>query len=526
MSTEANLTRRSFLRQVGERGGCALSFMTALGIMSRASGQGADLSGLPALSASNGKRVIIMGAGIAGLASAYELGKLGYECIVLEPRDRPGGRSMTIRSGDTITETNGFSQTCAFDKGQYFNPGPSRFPQWHITMDYCRELGVPIQPFVNLNENAYYYSDSESAGAISKKPVRIREVKTDLRGYTSELLSKVADQESLDQDLTSEDKERLLDFLVYEGGLDRNRKYAGHARRGYETWPGGGLQEGKLGENHSLSDLLGSGLGNLFHRANEYQYQSQMFTPVGGMDSIPNALADRIEGTIVYGAAVKEIRRTNPGARIVYSRDGEDHEIAGDYAICTIPPTILRRIPNDFSMMLKNTLNIVPFQNSGKVGLQFKRRFWEEDESIYGGLSWTDLPIAEVWYPSDGFMGQKGIVGGYYLYGPMSDQLGEMTPEQRIEFALQHGEKLHPQYRKEFETGFAVNWSTIPHIEGCLAHFPQAMLKTFYPLLIRPEGELYIAASWASHLGGWQAGAFESARLVVKNIHDRTLATT
>ncbi len=51
------------------------------------------------------------------------------------------------------------------------------------------------------------------------------------------------------------------------------------------------------------------------------------------------------------------------------------------------------------------------------------------------------------------------------------------------------------------------------------------MLKTFYPLLIKPEGELYLAASWASHLGGWQAGAFEAARIAVKNIHERTMAS-
>ncbi len=523
MSTKAKLTRRSFLRQVGASGGCVFSTMTILGLMSKANGQGTILSMLPSVRSRPNKRVIIMGAGIAGLTAAYELEKLGYECLIIEPRDRPGGRSMTIRNGDTITETNGFSQTCKFDPGMYFNPGPSRFPQWHVTMDYCKELGVAVQPFVNLNENAYYYSNKEEAGSLANRPIRIREAKADLRGYTSELLSKATDQEALDQELSSEDKVALLDFLYYEGGLAPSKKYQGHARRGYKTWPGGGLQEGDLGEPHNFSELLKTGFGKLFHRANEYQYQSQMFTPVGGMDAIPKALASKISSKIIYNAAVKEIRRQNPGARIVYSHKGEDKEIVGDYAICTIPPTVMRRIPNDFSPMLKNTLNIVPFQNSGKVGLQFKRRFWEEDDRIYGGLSWTDLPISEIWYPSDGFMDKKGILGGYYLYGPISDRLGTLSPEERIEFALSNGARIHPQYREEFETGFAVNWSTIPHIEGCLAHFPQAMIKTFYPLLIKPEGELYIAASWASHIGGWQAGAFESARLVVKNIHQRTM---
>ena len=524
MSTKTNLTRRSFIRQVGASGGCAFTALTVLGLLSRSTGHGAELSNLPKIGDKKNKRVLILGAGIAGLTTAYELGKLGFDCIILEPRDRPGGRSMTIRRGDRIVETSGHSQTCAFDEDQYFNPGPSRFPQWHVTLDYCRELGVEVQPFVNLNENAFYYGEG-NIGPLAGKRVRIREAKTDLRGYTAELLAKVADQHALDERLSNEDLEAMLDFLRYEGGLDSSYKYNGSNRRGYKVWPGGGLQEGELDDPYGLGELLKSGFGKLFHRANEYEYFSQMFTPVGGMDKIPMALAARLKDKIIYGAQVTEIRRTNPGARVVYSLKDEKKEITGDFCVCTIPPTILRRLQTDFSPMLKNTLNIVPFQNSGKIGLQFKRRFWEEDDRVFGGISWTNLPVGEIWYPSDGFLGQKGMITGYYIFGPTSDQLGKMTPEERLEFALKHGEKLHPQYRKELESSFSVNWATLPHIEGCLAHFPRAMLKTFYPLLLKPEGELYIAASWASHLGGWQAGAFEAARLTVKSIHDRVMSS-
>lgn len=525
MSKQAKLTRRNFVRQVGAYGGCVFTTLTTLGLLSRATGYGVELSDLPHIGNKPNKRVLILGAGIAGLTTAYELGKLGFDCVIIEPRTKPGGRSMTIRRGDTITETNGHSQTCQFDEGLYYNPGPSRFPQWHVTMDYCRELGVEVQPFVNLNENAYYYNEG-NVGPLSGKRVRIREAKTDLRGHTAELLAKVAQQDKLDEELSPEDLEALVDFLHYEGGLSGSKhEYKGSDRRGYKVWPGGGLQEGELDDPYQFSELLQSGFGKLFHRANEYQYQSQMFTPKGGMDKIPMALAERLKDKIIYGAQVKEIRRTNPGARVVYTKDGADTELTGDFCVCTIPPTILRRLQTDFSPMLKNTLNIVPFQNSGKIGMQFKRRFWEEDDRIFGGISWTNLPVGEIWYPSSGFLSQKGIMGGYYLFGPISDQLGKMSPAERLEFALKHGEKVHPQYRKELENAFSVNWSTIPHIEGCLAHFPQAMIKTFYPLLVKPEGELYIAASWASHLGGWQAGAFEAARLTTKSIHERAMAS-
>ncbi len=525
MSNLTNLTRRSFIRQVGAFGGGALSALTVLGLLSTATGHGAQLAGLPHIGNKGRRRVLILGAGIAGLTAAYELGKLGFDCTVLEPAPKAGGRCLTIRRGDTITETNGFTQTCKFDEGQYFNPGPSRFPQWHVTLDYCRELGVAVEPFLGLNENAFYYSEG-AQGSLANKPVRIREAKTDLRGYTAELLAKVADQKALDELMTKEDIDALLDFLQYEGALTgKTRDYKGSDRRGYSVWPGAGLQEGVMDPPHPFSDLLKSGFGRLFHRANEYQYQSSMFAPVGGMDMIAKAFATQLSGKIVYGAKVKEIRRANPGSRVVYTHDGQDKELSGDFCVCTIPPTILRKMTTDFSPMLKNTLNIVPFQNSAKIGMQFKRRFWEEDDRIFGGISWSNLPIGEIWYPSDGFLGKKGVVGGYYVFGPTSDLLGKMNPEERLEFALAHGEKLHPQYRQEIESAFSVNWSTLPNIEGCLAHFPKAMLKTFYPLLIKPDGETYIAASWASHLGGWQAGAFEAARLAVKGIHERAMAS-
>lgn len=522
MSAPRSLTRRQFVLELSRYGGSAYAAMAALGLVSKASGKGPDLSGLKPLG-EGGPKVLILGAGIAGLTAGYELGKLGIDFEILEPRQKAGGRCMTIRGGDVMEEITGHRQTCRFDEGLYYNPGPSRFPQWHVTVDYCRELGVEIEPFVNLNENAFYYNENVS-GTLSQKRVRIREAKTDLRGYVAETLARTVDSGQLDSPLGAEDKEKLLEFLRYEGDLSLDLAYRGSSRRGYQVWPGAGTGEAVVGDPHGFADLLQSDVWKFFHRANEYQYFSQMYTPVGGMDKIAQALASKLGDRITYGAEVTEIRKTNPGARVVYNHRGESREMTGDYAICTIPPTILRRMQTDFGPMLRTAVNVVPFQNSAKAALQFKRRFWEEDDQIFGGLSWTNLPIGEVWYPSSGFLGKKGIMGGYYLFGPLSDQLSAQTPEERIEFALTHGAKLHPQYRDEFENGFAVNWSNIPHIEGCLAHFPQALAKTLYPHLTRPDGEIYIAASWASFLGGWQAGAFESARYAVNDIHARASA--
>src|SRR5882724_11390295 len=232
------VTRRDFIKQTGLlSGGATFAAMTGLGFLSQATGRGAELLGLPRVEGKPGTHITILGAGIAGLAAAYELGKLGFVCTVLEASARPGGRSLTIRRGDTLTDTLGHAQTCAFDEGHYFNAGPARFAQWQVTMDYCRELGVAIEPFINVNENAFYYNEGVP-GPLAGKRLRQREAKADLRGHAIELLAKAANADKLDQPFTGEDKERLLDFLRREGDLNPDTlAFNGSTRRGFKTWP-------------------------------------------------------------------------------------------------------------------------------------------------------------------------------------------------------------------------------------------------------------------------------------------------
>ncbi len=183
-----------------------------------------------------GKKIVILGAGIAGMAAAYELEKIGYDCTILEAgsQERAGGRCWTVRQGTVETEISGERQVANFNAGLYFNPGPARIPQHHITLDYCQELGVPIEVFTNVNEAAYYYN--EGVGPLSnlrffRNGVRIREAKTDMRGYMTELLAKAIDQDALDLPLTTEDIEKMLEFLhrdgksAGDGQTRRDRRY-------------------------------------------------------------------------------------------------------------------------------------------------------------------------------------------------------------------------------------------------------------------------------------------------------------
>ncbi|KPW91265.1 Amine oxidase, flavin-containing [Pseudomonas savastanoi] len=107
-----------------------------------------------------GTRVLVLGAGIAGLVTALELTRAGFTVQVLEARDRVGGRNWTLRSGDQVDYKDGRTQTVGFDPGLYFNAGPARIPSQHRTLlDYCSELGVPLEVLVNSSHGAQVRPD-------------------------------------------------------------------------------------------------------------------------------------------------------------------------------------------------------------------------------------------------------------------------------------------------------------------------------------------------------------------------------
>ena len=163
---------------------------------------------------------------------------------------------------------------------------------------------------------------------------------------------------------------------------------------------------------------------------------------------------------------------------------------------------------------------------TGKMGLQFKRRFWEEDDRIYGGISKTDQDIAQIVYPSHGFHGRKGVLIGYYVQGQEARPVGEMTPADRLELALSQGLRIHPQYRAEFETGFSVAWHRVRWSMGSWSSFSADLRRDAYPVLTKPDGRVYLAGDHVSHINAWMQGAFESARLVATAIHQKVIQKT
>jgi monoamine oxidase len=502
------LSRRHFIERIAGVGGASLAYeaMTGLGLLSAAEQTPFALRGTV-----KGVRVAIIGAGLAGMTIAYELGKLGYQCQIFEARSRPGGRAHTIRRG-TVSEEDGPTQVCEFDEGQYFNCGAMRVAYHHTTtLHYCRELQVPVETFAQLSEAAFIYQTK--AGALNERRIRQREVHTDLDGYVAELLSKAVSGTALDDVVTAEDKERLLEYLRSKGALNAEHKYVGSPLRGPDpvSSPDGVPKFTPL----SLNELLGSRTG--YYIDTGFQYQQSMVQIVGGTDRLPQALAARLKDKIVYQAAARQIRQTPNGVSLVYDdKDGKPHKVEADYLVCAMPLTILATLDTDFSPERQKAIAAVPYAAAGKMGMQFKRRFWEEDEHIYGGASKTDMEISQIVYPSSGYLTKKGVLLGYYLQGQAGRPIGDRTPAERQALALEQGSKIHPQYAAEFENAFSVAWHRVKWNKGSWSNMGGPARKA----LSQPEGRVYLAGDHLN-MNAWMQGAFESARQVATAIHTR-----
>jgi monoamine oxidase len=507
------LTRRSFLEQLATVGGASL-VMTAMQAWDLMAGQAQgrpQLTGRPSRNS-----VIILGGGVSGLVTAYELVKLGYDVRVLEARDRVGGLVWTVRHGAEHVEIGGGEkQVCSFDDGLYANVGAWRIPYTHTgVLDYCRELGVPMEFFINEAENSYFFYEGRQYGALAGKRLRLREVKADLIGHVNELLAKAIDQHKLDLAMTADDQDRFVRFLVSQGYLDPTtrtyRAIGTSARQPYET-----------------AALLRAGIGNSFRSVPlaDGTQAAPIFQPIGGMDQFPLALQRAVGAQrVTLGAEVLSVRQSEGGVKVAYrdSKTGRTAALDTDYVALCLPMPILAKLDVDLPRDVMTTVAAVATSNSAKMGLQMKRRFWEEDDQIFGGHLYSNLPLGEFSYPSTGYFSKKGILLGLYVNGPVGTLL-DQTPSQRVEHVLSNAAKVHPQIRTEFESAFGVWWKKVRHSEGGYATTGSARERRARLSAMQNRLVIGSAAVCPYSEPDWQEGAVAAGWQTVRTLHERAM---
>lgn len=553
-------TRRKFLEMVGRAGGAAAVYetMTALGLINL---PGAWAGG-PRLAAGSGtgKNVLILGAGIGGLTAAYELTRAGYQCEILEAQNRAGGRSLTARQGSVITEQSkehGVTrQKCEFDRGLYLNMGPGRLPYHHRrVLHYCHELGVPLEVYV-METTANLFQTGDAWGG--QRQIN-RQIANDTRGYVAELLAKAVRKGALDQELDEGDRDRLLCLLKVFGDLGESKActkcsethtvcaacgkscdgcltcagqcpacfaYAGSTRAGCEhplTVYTACTPETPL----ALGELLKSQFWqHRFYQPVDYEWQATLFQPVGGMDQIVEGFKRQVGSLVQYRSVVEEIKLADDGVEVFFRDEfgGERCSRKADFCISNIPLPVLQEIPANFSEPFAWAVAHGKFAPTCKVGWQANRRFWEDDRNqIYGGISWIDDLITQMWYPSNDYFTGKGTLTGTYNYDDNAVRMGKMSLEERLVEARKGALKLHPEFAEPGvvpqELGLSIAWQNVPFQRGGWAEWEDdADDRKAYAELLSPDGRFYVVGDQVSTLPGWQEGAMMSAEHVVEQI--------
>jgi len=545
------LTRRQLLKGIAALGGTGAVYtaLHAMGLLGPGSAQAAgdSIEGLPAGSLA-GKRIIVIGAGIAGLCTAMRAARAGAEVIVLEATARAGGRSLTLRNGDSFSEWDWDTpSTMRFEAvgdmpadspDNYLNAGPGRIPSHHTRLiDYCKDLGVALQPYIFHSSNNLMQNDAWNGG----NPVQLRRLKNDLRGELAEMLAKVQNQGALDQLIDPSEVDAFLGMLEHFGQLTAEGAemvYQGAAitsdypRTGYvidsftydQLNPGDVWQPGVPWPTLSLEDVLNSDFWNseMFNNL-EYFWQATLMEPTDGMDRIVDGF---MAAPIPGGRTVADLIRYGQPVQAIDVRDGQVSVVTAagsgdpvDYVVATAAPPILARIGGNFlSAPVRQILSEVSMAPACKVGLQGRSRFWETEDRIYGGISWTKDIISQIWYPSYSFNSATGVLTAAYNRLSQAEVFQTYSRDQRLEAALLGGEKIHPGYREKVfaENGVSIAWAKIPYQAGGWADetaFTQPALFEQMRSADAMGNRVFMAGDWFSYWPGWQVGALDSAHL-------------
>lgn len=514
------ITRRDALLRLGATGGTAAvaGAMQSMGLFGTANA--APLAEMPA-ELGNGRSVVVLGAGITGLAAAFELEQRGFSVTVLEARDRVGGKAWTVRNGDRIDMIGEAPQTARFSDDVYFNAGPARLPSFHEhILGYARRFSVPLEVEVNSSRSAYLVASDGSR-------IRMRTAINDMRGHVSELLAKAVNQGALDTALSAEDKARLVPFLRAYGDLDDKYAFGGTVRSGFGTPPGAGVSSFETaGKAMPLGQLLANDQLRMSLFEDQLYMQATMFQPVGGMDQISVGIERNLKRRAVLNAEVQRIRHTADRVEITFvdKASGAARTINADYCVCTIPFPVLAGIDASFSAPVARAIAGVVYDDSNKVAFEAPR-FWERDQ-VFGGLTFVGGETALIWYPSAKLHSERGMILGCYCSGQTATTFARRPIAQQIAMARAAIERTHPGHGDDCVDPLVVNWKKVPYSLGPWPDWNPGGTgghaghtdTPAYRLLNQADGRIHFASAALSQTPGWQEGGIQSAHAAVASI--------
>ncbi len=217
--------------------------------------------------------------------------------------------------------------------------------------------------------------------------------------------------------------------------------------------------------------------------------------------------------------------RTTQASRFIAGSAPTRVSFSGDYAICTVPFSVLRPIEHRFSPEKERAIRQLNYHASTKILLQVRERIWEKNDGIFdGGASVTDLPVRRLNYPPSDPSTSRGVLLASYTWGQDALQWGAMDDETRIEEALDDVAQIHPGIRDVFEVGASHAWYGDRWARGAFALFAPEQQTQLQQAILQPEGRVYFAGEHCSLYHAWIQGSLESGIRAAREIHEMPAA--
>lgn len=487
------ISRKTFLQQFGLGLG-------ALGTGIFFTG-GLSAAGILAGSTNNPRNVIIIGAGLAGLAAARDLRQAGHSVTVLEARNRPGGRVSTISQ--------------PFAEGLYAEEGAAGYSENYTeAVKLIEEFQLETIPFAMPNGDIVYHLNGKrityKAGESVEWPYDLKpeEEGRDPMALVKMYIIDTLPEETGTPDLWDKNPVVNLDKISLRKYLEKQGASEGAIQLLQNTQWFAAMPEKTSGLSMAMSDF-GLFMGGM------------PFILKGGNDLLPKKMAAGLKEDLHYGVEVKSITDSGEGVRIVGVRNGENIVYDGDAVVVALPLKVVNRVAFEpvLSAAKKRAIDEMPKIDLTRVFLEVDRPFWRAEG--LAGAAFSDLPVMQVnAYHNANNVEEGPAMLESYVAGKGAKDLGELDDKIAIKQQLQEMEKIHPGVQKHFTGGYVKSWSEDPYALGGPSWPAPGDVTSYLKDLQTPHGRVHFAGEYTSILRSTMEGALRSGKRAAKEIHE------
>ena len=442
------------------------------------------------------KRIIVIGAGLAGLSCAYELDKAGYNVLLIEASSRPGGRISTYR---TTFSDNLYSEMGA----EYVDSSDTYIHK------YCKMFGLNVLP-AKQYDGVYVKGQRLSIEGLKSGKETLpykgthegklfgQEVK-----YIQKWIDLVKQKGVSSPEVQALDTRSVEDILKEGGATNDIIDLYTYANATEET-----TLPSKMS---ALQMVLSNTRTSSF---SENTVEGRIF---GGNDQLPKMFAKKLGTKILYNRPLQSLDYDSNGVTVTVNENQKPVQISAKKCVLAIPTTILKNININpgFSPEKMKCIKDQQYGHAMKIAMQYKERFWGNKKSI-GQRVFTDTPLRRVYHFSIDQPGPRGILLSF-TSGEDAKKLGKLDNSKRLEIAKSTCKNIWRESERFWEKGVVKYWNEDPWAKASYS-FDAVGQQSFRKILAKPEGPVFFAGEHTAIQRASMNGAIESGLRVVEEI--------